>query len=257
MNKHAREWHGTGAALDRRRSQQSERLAAVRSVAPLVEHEQARGIVFVTCPRHRDALWKLSRGELLRIKFGAPYIRRRFGIMWSDYEQLQKDPCVRGVPDQRLPKGLKRNTFLHYDFHIYFLPKLLQTFERDPSLKWGAWVEDDVVFKPQCTAMQLGASAITSSPSAVWVGYILRHGLPTWGSHCLVMTKAAATRLLAELDEMAEAVSGCTGRELSYLVGLDTWFKMCLPKIVNGAALMVAPPVAVAHQRAHLLRGRR
>ncbi len=190
------------------------------------------------------------------VGFGAGCIRRRVGIMWNYYEQLQKDPCARGVFDQRLPPGLQRSTFLHYDFHTSFLPKLLKAFNTDKSLKWAAWAEDDIVAKPGNTAIQLGEVAIKCSPSAVWAGYYLNNGVPSWGAHCLVMTKVAAVRLLAALDALAEAACDRSGSPLSYLRGLDTWFKACLPEIVDGHALMVVPSYTMAYQRSHVFKGR-
>ncbi len=161
-----------------------------------------------------------------------------------------------GVSDQRLPSGLKQSTFLHYDFHKSFLPKLLKAFNTDKSLKWGTWVEDDIAFKPGYTARQLGEIAIRSSPSAVWAGYYTTKGVPTWGAHCVVTTKVAATRLLAELDQLEEAAVDRTGNPLVYLRGLDTWCKACVPKFVKGHALMVVPPSTMAYQRSHVCKGR-
>jgi hypothetical protein len=255
-NRHTRESHGTCAALEKRRIQQAGRLAAIRKMVQVVTDVQSRSIVFVTCPRYRETMWTSARAELLRIGFGAECIRRRFGILWSEHEKLQKNPCARGVLDQRLPPELTRSTFLHYDFHKSFLPKLLKAFDTDKSLKWGTWVEDDIAFKAGFTAKQLGEVAIRSSPSAVWAGYYNTKGVPTWGSHCLVMTKVAAVRLLAELDQLAEAAVDRTGRPFSYLRGLDTWFKACVPKIVQGHALMVVPPSTMAYQRSHKFKGR-
>ena len=255
-NRHTRESHGTSTALEQRRVQQAGRLAAIRNVVLVVKEVESQSIVFITCPRYRESMWTSARAELLRIGFGARCIRRRFGILWSEYEKLQKNPCARGVSDQRLPSGLRQSTFLHYDFHNNFLPKLLKAFNTDKSLKWGSWVEDDIAFKPGYTARQLGEIAIRSSPSAVWAGYYTTNGVPTWGAHCLVMTKVAATRLLADLDQLEEAVVDRTGNPLLYLRGLDTWCKACVPKFVKGHALMVVPPSTMAYQRSHVFKGR-
>ena len=82
-NRHTRESHGTSTALEQRRVQQAGRLAAIRNVVKEVE---SQSIVFITCPRYRESMWTSARAELLRIGFGARCIRRRFGILWSDYE---------------------------------------------------------------------------------------------------------------------------------------------------------------------------
>ena len=264
MYRHIREQHGDGDALERRRSQQRERVAVARcAIAPAGPPCSSDMMAFVTCPRHRDRLWSQALGRLCATGVPASKVHRRFGIDWHEYLRAS------GESDRRqrdVPLGLKRHTFLMYDFHRHFLPSCEQAFQQDGELKVVYWVEDDITF-PKGTAFRdihalaLGHASAPAGPCLSWLGFTKVRGKARYGSHLVAVHREGVAALKAHLDCASEdGKEG--GNLLSYLKGLDTFLcEGCSTRasgVATGRLLAQASTQSMASQlKDHAFVGRR
>jgi len=220
---------------------------------------RSKGAAWITCPRRRDDLFKMARAECLKIGFKLGDVHRRVGIDWKSYTANQMK-CTCDVSNKwcwcgahtRMPPGLKKHTFLMYDFHVFFLPTAIN-FMKESGYQWVAWLEDDVKFPANRRVEEFADLALGMSPATVWAGYMKVGGKPKWQSHLLLMSLKAAERMLAELD--ASEAAGMSHKR-GHLVGLDTWVCNCMSKMVGGQSLVRASPSSMGSQRGHEYRWR-
>ena len=201
-------------------------------------------------------MWKLARAECTKIGFKVKEIRRRGGILWSEYKKNQQE-CTCDVSSKwcwcgaltRIAPSLKKHTFLMYDFHVNFLPAAIAQME-EAGYKWAAWMEDDVVFPAGRRVDELADVALRMSPATVWAGYMKVGGKPRWQSHLLLMSLAAAKAMLAELDA-CKLEETKNNHAHPHLCGLDTWIRDCQFKTVDNVPIVRVSPTVLGRQRGH------
>ena len=208
--------------------------------------DQTSQMFAVLSPRFREAEWERARSELLN--FGVPIsqIVRRTGIDFQAYSSgnssLQRD----------LPEGLKRNTFLHFDFTEKFLPWCSTTFARETQLSVIWWVEDDVCMNKTHKEMdEFMQSSLQETTPLLWFGYLRQGEKPRWGSHLLGVTRAGLPRLM---NYVRDSRSSGVGKVGSHLQALDTWVYNLLAK---KDSMVKASSTSWAGQRKHERKGRR
>lgn len=239
-SRHLREEHGDGNAKRRRQDQQAARLRAVRGAAHAGSDAPSPVAAFITSPSHRDELYDQCFRECLRIGFLPSQVHRRRGMDFSKYvadglARMKNPMGVVGVPE-----GLRKDTFLMWDFHANFLPTALAAFEQDKGLRAVFWLEDDTSFRKGVTAEALLEACLEAPDSIAWLAYTKKDCVPAWGSHCVGLTRSGAALARQRLND-EEAASRTAGSELSYLCGLDTWLKKGQPsKLVRAAAKSMA-----------------
>ena len=126
MHRHIRETHGSAAdeTRTRRQAQQARRMQAHRAAESVVSHGHSKQHLFVvTCPLHRETMWLRTRDALVSIGIPTKNIIRRRGIHFERYQQ-------NGHGLHYMPVGLKRSTFLMWDFHHKFLSSCSTWFEK-------------------------------------------------------------------------------------------------------------------------------
>ena len=118
MYRHMRETHGSAALATRTRRQahqlhrRKECYRAARDM--LVQGLSQQHLFVVTCPLHRESMWIRTREKLVAMGVSVKRIVRRRGIHFEHYQQNGYHLC------HHLPAGLKRCTFLMWDFHHRF-----------------------------------------------------------------------------------------------------------------------------------------
>ena len=121
------------ALRKRRQSQQASRRQAERAEeSVLLQGHAAQHLFVITCPLHRETMWVRTRYALVKMGVPTSNIIRRRGIHFDHYQQNWHRL-------HHLPAGLKRSTFLMWDFHNKFLPSCSTWFENDSELQyiWG------------------------------------------------------------------------------------------------------------------------
>ena len=249
LARHTREQHSaTGVSCrTRRQEQQKQRLHMARKSQPLLLQGWAKQHRFaVTCPLRREAMWTSTHEGLMRAGVPAACVVRRKGI---DFDKYTEDPG-------RRPEGLKRSTFLMWDFHKGFLPRCKFWFASEAELQFIWWVEDDCALKANVDFTALHAHALAGRACLHWAGYLSKRGQPHWGTHLVAVSREGLPHLEARLSqEAAKAAEG--GNSLAYLRGFDTWIRGVLAIEQGGMPLVRVLPKSVAQQRRHALRGRR
>ena len=244
MCRHIRENHGPAAHATRTRRQaqqlhrRKECYRAARGL--LVQGLSEQHLFVVTCPLHRESMWIRTREKLVAMGVSVKRIVRRRGIHFEHYQQNGYRLC------HDLPAGLKRCTFLMWDFHHRFLNSCSKWFEKDIDLQYIWWVEDDCSFKTGVDMESLHAIAVGGKALIHWAGYKRKRGEPTWGSHLAVIHRSSVAHLIAQRDKEANEAG-----DLSYLMGLDTWFRNGQMISVAGKRLVVASSESVGYQRRH------
>ena len=259
MNRHRREQHGDGGVLQRRRYQQRRRNNAERAIAPAeAPADLEDALYYVTAPAHRESMWEQARDRLLAVGVPLGRIRRRHGIHWSEYEQLESDAAHWSDLRHDLPRGLQRNTFLMYDFHRRFLPACQEAFRASGGLSLVYWIEDDINFARLSRMSDINSIAASQNTCLSWLGYKRVKGKPKWGTHIMAVHRAGVDELLAVLNGKAQ-VARDGGRPMSYLMGLDTWVsQMCEAKTPTGRSVAMASAKSLAQQSyTHAFVGRR
>lgn len=256
VNRHRREAHGDGTAIERRQAQQKSRLNSVRALQPSDEPAHSRGIVYVTSLRRREALWEAARDEFLRLGMAPGCVRRRLGIDMVEYDSASQEQVSLRTCGGPLPEGLRRSTFLMFDFYRNFLPLAVKVLEERPEIDWVAWAEDDIKFPAGRKVAELHEGAMAAGDSGFWAAFRTRGGKPVWGAHLVVVTTSAAQRILRCMDEEAQA-SRARGKPWSHLLALDTWIAKMCDREFEGAPLFCTGSSSLATQRAHPFKGRR
>ena len=210
-------------------------------------------------------MFQSTREQLLSVGFSVTQIKRRFGITWSKHvlakaSSRQRDSSQLDlIGSQRLPRALRTNTFLSWDFHKRFLPMALRAFSDQQTLQWIFWVEDDCTFKRNLNltvAKLISVCDRSRASGAVWLGFVSRNGVPAWGSHLIALSRQGALNLKSHLDDLgAQAMQN--GKPLQYLMGLDTMMKAFCCVWMNGLPLVVTHSESLAYQRSHELAGRK
>ena len=244
LARHARENHSAEAqaAKHRRQRQQARRLQLSRDHQPLLSQGDAGKHLFVvTSPLRRQALFEGTRDALIAAGVPPKRIVRRGGIDFKQYLQN------RG----RLPAGLRRSTFLMWDFHKQFLPKCKSLFAGQPGLKFVWWVEDDCKLKKGVDIQTLHAHALAGPACIHWAAYFKKNGQARWGSHLAAVSRAGLPHVESQMNKEAKQSSW------SYLLGLDSWLHRGLNLERASMPLVGAWQSSVASQRRHGLKGRR
>ena len=263
-DRHRRERHlpNAGQGIANRRQQQATRQRVVRGIASggINRDEHPNCLLFVTCPDYRMDHHDATFAGMIEAGFEAREVHRRRGIDFSQYLndlQAAGDGIAR-VGSQRLPRGLRKNTFLMFDFHRFFLPLVLSKFSEDASLEWCFWVEDDCSFAGRdatIASQVLACAASLRASGACWMGYSRRKGAPRYQSHLVALSRTGAEAMAEHLDETANAAKQA-GDHLAYLEGLDTFLHKAQKTTKYGRPLVVAAPTSMARQRKHTRVGR-
>ena len=122
----------------------------------------------------------------------------------------------------------------------------MKWFEKDLYLEYIGWVEDDCSFKTGVDMESLHAIAVGGKALIHWAGYKRKRGEPTWGSHLAVIHRSSVAHLIAQRDKEANEAG-----DLSYLMGLDSWFRNGQMISVAGKPLVAASSESVGYQRRH------
>ena len=243
LNRHLREEHSEGPHKRRRQEMQRMRLQHSRSS----DDDHANCLALVVSPLHRDALYAKAVETLSDCGLPVARIRRRHGIDWLAYQRASEEGSRRPYD---LPRGLKRHTFLMWDFHKSFLPAVAAAFEADDDLDLVFWVEDDIKIKDGVTWTEVVAACGDNPAPLTWLAYYKVKGRPRYGTHLLAVHRDGLSALLSHLDAM-EAAS--TDR-MDYLEGLDTF---CFHLLEQDDGLVAVASQSLAEQRRHTMRGRR
>ena len=134
---------------------------------------------FATSPIHRERTWEAMRDHFVRMGIPIECVRRRHGVHFQGY--LDGNDAGR-----RLPKGLKRCTFLMWDFHRLFIRLAKSTFNSDPDCEFVVWCEDACRFQKKgvLTDMTRGMRQ-RKRCAAHWLGFLKVKGKPWWQAHCV------------------------------------------------------------------------
>ena len=245
LARHVREQHNKNSSARRkRRNQQAQRIKLIRRQQPLLLQGKADTHRFIiTAPRHRSSMWETCKNNLVAKGIPAKHVKRRLGIDFKSYSTGKQFT-------KRLPEGLKKHTFLMWDFHKSFLPACRDRFHRDHSVDIIWWVEDDCQLKKTINAESMESFALAGKGCLHWAGYIVIKGKAWWGSHLVGVSRSGVEHAIAKLDEEAKAAKG-SGDRLGYLMGLDTWLRKQIGIERGGQPLVRIWPSSVAHQRKH------
>ena len=255
--RHTREEHGDISIKTRRKQLQASRLRASRELvvdAEVVGKVNAKA--YITCPVHRDALYDLAMKECLRIGFQPSQVARRKGLDFTKYTQTDPGRMRNVSGTIHVPKGLKKDTFLMWDFHINFLPMVAGAFALDSTLDVVFWLEDDIAFSKDVLATTLTRHATAMSNSLGWMAYTKVKGEARYGTHCIAVPRYGVALARQALDEDA-AAAAVGGDPLSYLEGLDTFIWRACRRKLGGAPLAMAAEESMAGQRKHKYAGRK
>ena len=249
LSRHMRERHRAtdNDPAHRRRTQQSSRLRLARASQPmLLQGQVEQHLFFVTCPLRREDMFTSTRDRLVAAGVAVESIMRRRGI---DFATVTENP-------HRYPVGLKRSTFLMWDFHKNFLPSCQTWFDTRPELQFIWWVEDDCKLKPKIKVTSLHAHALAEPACLHWAGFAKVRGIAKWGTHLFALSRTGLPLVQAQLDKEESEVPEGTAN-LSYLMGLDTWFHKRRDIVSGELPLVRAWPESMASQVNHSRQGRR
>ena len=205
----------------------------------------------VTAPNSRTDFWEKAREELLQAGIPVENICRRKGLDFTEYSRPDS-PLPR---DGRYPPGLKRHTFLHFDFIEHFLPWCKDRFEKRDSVQVIWWVEDDI-------KMKMGASQVhekleltlQQEHCLLWAGYTKKGATPRFGSHLVGVTRVGFDRLL---DFVRDSRSSGVREVGDHLKGLDTWLWQLVDRSSDENKLCKTAAETWAGQVRHTRAGRR
>ena len=148
----------------------------------------------------------------------------------------------------RFPEGLRKHTFLMWDWHQRFLDMASQVFNTS-DVQFVCWAEGDIGFRKHDLLSGLLSDLRTrssGSPACWWTAWMKVKGEPRYGAHFGCLTRDGCSVVEDYLNSLRTRAID-EGDPLGYLMGLDAFLYKTQGVEYNG----------VTFQAVHPLKGRR